>query len=197
MVEHYFTASQQSHERRITLSTTLRGVHIKLVSASGVFSKSRIDPGSALLIESAIIKDGWRVLDLGCGYGPIGITLAKAFPKASFLLTDINERAVALAQENIQRNKVENADAKISNGFTEILEEFDAIVFNPPQTAGKEVCHKLISESFQHLKKGGLLELVARHKKGGQSLAVAMKSTFDNVRTIARRSGYHVYASER
>lgn len=197
MPDHYFTAKQSAPEDRQTIIADLRGVHVELVAASGVFSKSRIDDGSALLIESAAIKPDSDVLDLGCGYGSVGVILAKAFPQARFILSDVNERAVALAKINIKHNRLKNAQARLSDGFKDIPESFDTILLNPPQTAGRQLCIRLFEESFDHLRQGGSLQIVARHNKGGSTLAKEIDRIFGNVKTIARLSGYHVYLSEK
>lgn len=197
MVEHYFSKEQCSHGPKKILTLRGRGVTGEFVVSSGVFSKSRLDSGSWLLVENAIIQPVWMVLDLGCGYGPIGILLAKAFPKAVFLLSDVNRRAVELAAQNIKRNNLQNATARSSDSFGSIPELFDAILLNPPQTAGKKVCILLFEESFHHLKSQGCLQVVCRHNKGGSSLSMEMKRIFGNVRTIARKAGYHVYVSEK
>lgn len=197
MAEHYFSAQPQSPQRLQVVGMSARGVHADFLTSSGVFSKSRLDPGSALLIEAAQIQPSWLVLDMGCGYGPVGILLAKAFPRTRFILSDVNERAVALARMNIKRNSVSNGEARVSDGFAFLPDEFDAVLLNPPQTAGKKVCLRLFKESFDHLKPGGLLQVVARHNKGGSTLSSEMKKIFGNVQTIARKGGYHVYVSEK
>jgi len=197
MTEHYFSKEPSSQGKQYILSLQGRGVHGEFVVSSGVFSKSRLDQGSSLLIENAVIEAGWKILDLGCGYGPIGILLAKAFPDAGFLLSDVNQRAVHLARLNCKRNYLQNAIVRSSDGFDGIPEIFDSILLNPPQTAGKKVCIQLFEDSFYHLKNKGILQVVARHNKGGASLSKEMERIFGNVRTTARKSGYHVYVSEK
>lgn len=196
---HYFSEKQTSRFKLTKLSCFLRGINLLIYTAPGIFSNKGIDKGSFLLIEKCIIKDNHYILDLGCGYGVIGVTLAKCFPSSKFLLTDINERAVKLSKKNILTNKLENAEAKKRNIFDNIDndEKFDTILLNPPQTAGKQLCFQMIEESLQHLKKGGTLQLVARHNKGGKSLSKKMKEVFNNVKDISKKSGYRVYLSQR
>lgn len=197
MTDHYFSKEQVSKPKLKLLTLQGRGVKGEFVVSSGVFSRSRLDSGSWLLVENAIIQPAWKVLDLGCGYGPVGILLAKAFPNADFLLSDVNLRAVELAAQNIKKNNLQNATARPSDGFESIPELFDAVLLNPPQTAGRNVCIRLIRESCCHLGTGGLFQMVARHNKGGQTLSKMMKETFGNLTTIARKGGYHVYVSEK
>ena len=197
MVDHYFSPIQHIPLKKSIIFSTARGVEISLVVSGGVFSKSKVDPGSILLINKARIDQGWRVLDLGCGYGPVGIAIAKAVPSVKVLLSDINERAVALAKENIKKNRLDNAEARVSDGFANIPELFNTILLNPPQTAGRNLCITLIRDSFQHLEGGGIFQMVARHKKGGGTLAKIMKENFGTVETMARKAGYHVYVSKK
>ncbi len=195
MTEHYYSEKQTSKLRITELNCELRGNKLKLYTGSGVFSIKRIDPGTHLLIENCIIKENWEILDLGCGYGPIGIAIAKAFPSTKVLMTDINERAVKLARNNTELNSITNAKTRKSDLYKGIKETFNTIITNPPQTAGKEVCFQIIQQAKPHLKKGGLLQLVARHNKGGKELEKKMNEIFNNVESIAKKSGYRIYLS--
>jgi 16S rRNA (guanine1207-N2)-methyltransferase len=161
-----------------------------------VFSKSRIDKGSMLLANTAMIKDGWKVLDFGCGYGVIGIAIAKAFPSCKVILSDINDRAIMLAKRNIELNKIKNAQAIQSDMFEKIPEKFNTILLNPPQSAGKDICMKMIEESKTHLLAGGLFQMVARHNIGGRELEKHMLRVYGNVNELAKKSGYRIYVSE-
>ncbi len=111
-------------------------------------------------------------------------------------MTDINERAIKLSRMNIKLNNIENVIVKKSNLYGNIEGEFDAIIINPPQTAGKKVCFEIIEKAKEHLKKNGLLQLVARHNKGGKELEKKMKEVFGNVEEIGKKSGYRVYISK-
>ena len=159
-----------------------------------MFSKDKIDKGTLVLAENIIIKNNSKVLDVGCGIGVLGIAAAKLFD-ADAVMTDINKRAVMLAEKNIELN---NAKAGIHQGnlYEKIKDnDFDAVLSNPPQTAGKEVCFKLIEQSKNHLKKNGSLQIVARHNKGGKTLSKKMEEVFRNVKVVAKKSGYWVYLS--
>ncbi|HLC84493.1 MAG TPA: methyltransferase [Candidatus Nanoarchaeia archaeon] len=196
MAEHYFTSRPTSPQKKETIRTNLRGLDLQFTTSSGVFSASGIDKGTAVLIEYAQIEGNEHLLDLGCGYGPVGIALKKAFPSLQVTCSDINERAVFSARENSRNNHVE-IKTVISDGFVKIPDEFDTILLNPPQSAGRDVCERLIKESFEHLKKGGNFQLVARHQKGGATLANIMESIFGNVATVKTKSGYRVYISKK
>jgi len=195
MTEHYYSEKQTSLLRIKEFEVNLKGNNIKLNSGSGVFSIGKIDKGTQLLIENCIVKTDWSILDLGCGYGPIGIAIAKAFPSTKILMTDINQRAIKLSRMNIKLNNLENIQTKQSNLYEKINEKFNTIITNPPQLAGKKICFEIIEKAKEHLEKDGLLQLVFRHNKGGKQLELKMKEVFGNVEAIAKKGGYRVYMS--
>lgn len=192
---HYYSQEQESKLVLKSISVNLRGIVLKLVTSSGVFSKKKIDKGTGHLIKNMIIQPGWKILDLGCGYGAIGLFAAKLSNTTPYL-TDVNKRACQIANINAKAN---NIDAIILNGnlYDPVKDmKFDSILINPPQTAGKEVCFSMISGSKQHLNTSGLLQLVARPNKGGKTLSKKMGEVFGNVDTLAKSSGYAVYISK-
>lgn len=190
---HYYDKKQSSPMIQKSINVNLLGNSLRLIAASGVFSKRRIDRGSEILIENAKIKDGEKILDVGCGYGAIGISLAKRYA-ASVVMVDVNERAVMLAAKNARNNGV-NADIFQSDLYSNVEGEFDVVLSNPPQSAGKKVCFALIDGAYDLLKEEGSLQIVARNQKGGKDLKKRMLERFGNSETIARESGYHIYLS--
>ena len=196
--QHYFTEKPRGKMIPYKFTAVLLGNEVVFNTASGVFSIKKIDKGTQVLIEHCIVKEGWYVFDMCCGYGPVGIALAKKYDIRVFM-ADINERAVMLAKKNVKENKLEEKNIKITKGslYKKAEGEFDTIIVNPPQTAGKQVCISIIEQAPDHLKKGGLLQLVARHNKGGKSLSKIMNKVFGNVKDIAKKSGYRVYVSEK
>lgn len=193
---HYYSERQTSLLRLKKIKAILRGISFEFYTASGVFSPKKIDKGTKILIENFIMEKDWKVLDFGCGYGPVGIAVAKFFPETEILMTDINRRAVKLAKMNIELNQVFDITARHNDLFQNIKEKFNTILVNPPQTAGKKLCFKIIEQSKEHLREKGLLQLVARHNKGGKTLEKKMKDVFGNVKEIVKKSGYRVYASK-
>ena len=196
MTEYYYSKKQTSQLRIKEIEVRLRGNTLKFYTGSGVFSIGKVDKGTDLLIEKCVIKPDWKILDLGCGYGVIGISIANAFPSTFVLMTDINQRAVKLSRMNIDLNNLENVEVRQSDIYHKIQGKFDTIVTNPPQLAGKKICFEIIEKAKGYLKKNGLFQLVARHNKGGKMLEKKMNDVFGNVEDIAKKSGYRVYISK-
>lgn len=151
MMDHYYTKTPRSRFATEEIDVHLRGQSFRILTASGTFSRKKVDTGTALLVDNAEIEDGWDILDLGCGYGVVGITLARAFPRSKVLMTDINERAVGLARKNSKG--MGNVEVISGDAFEKVDRSFDAILLNPPQNAGKELCFRMIEEAKDHLKK--------------------------------------------
>ena len=197
--QHYFSEVQQGQYNPKLIKSVIRGRIIELFTAPGMFSPRKLDLGSKLLINECRIIDGQYVLDLGCGYGAVGISLSLFFPTSKFLLVDINERALKLAKKNKEFHRLDNVEIKKSNSFYNIPKDelFDIILLNPPQSAGKDLCQSMIKDSFSHLRSGGSLQLVARQHKGGKSLSQYMSEIFGNIEVIGKKSGYRIYLSEK
>jgi len=192
--EHYFTESPKSKFQKFKIFAELRGIKIVLNSASGLFSVKSVDKGSSILAEYMELPEKGKILDLGCGYGVIGIIAAKSAPSAQVILTDINRRACIISKENLKANNVKNAEVRQGEFYEPVKnEKFDLILLNPPHTAGKDVCLRLIRESVNHLNSGGSLQIVARSKKGGAPLFKEMDGLFSKTEAIAKKSGYWVY----
>ncbi len=157
--------------------------------------KDKLDKGTKLLIENYIVEPGWNVLDFGCGIGVIGIAVKLLNPSTKVMMSDVNQRAVMISKKN---TKLHNLDIKVikSDLYSKITDKFDTILVNPPQTAGRDICFQIIDNAKSHLREKGLLQLVARHNKGGSVLEKRMNEVFGNVKQIAKGSGYRVYVSE-
>ncbi len=196
-MEHYFSEKQESKLDLKKVNIKLKRMNFELYSASGIFSKEGLDKGTELLIDSAIINEGSNILDMGCGIGVVGISIKLLNPRTKILMVDINERAVMISRKNIELHKLKETEARKSDVFLKVNESFDTILVNPPQTAGKAVCFKIIEDSFNHLNEEGTLQLVARHKKGGETLQNKMEEVFGNSETLAKKSGFRVYLSKK
>ena len=193
-MEHYYSKHQSSLLKLKKIKQKIKGTEFEFYTSTGVFSKDKIDQGTLVLAENMIISENSKVLDIGCGIGVLGIVAAKLY-NADIMMSDINKRAVMLAEMNCKFNNVK-AEIYQGNLYEKIKQnDFDVILSNPPQTAGKEICFKLIEQSKNYLKNNGNLQLVARHNIGGKTLSKKMEEVFGNVKVIAKKSGYWVYVS--
>ena len=136
------------------------------------------------------------MLDLGCGYGVVGIVAGLVEPKVKVWFIDVNPLAINATKQNAKKYLDRSRFVvKRNNALDNIDQTFDAIYSNPPFSAGKETVYKFVEQSFEHLVPGGWLEVVARKSKGGKSLKDKMEQVFGNVEVLARGAGYQVYHS--
>ncbi|WP_438435327.1 class I SAM-dependent methyltransferase [Gorillibacterium sp. sgz500922] len=193
MSEHYYTNKPTVKHDMRTVAETLRGMDLAFGTDAGVFSKGGVDYGSKALIRSMEIPAAGRVLDVGCGYGPIGITAAKLAPACTVTLLDVNERAVELARENAQRNGAHNVEAFVSDKLAAVRgQSFDCILTNPPIRAGKETVHAIFEEAAECLVPGGKLWVVIQKKQGAPSAVAKLETLFSSVREAEKDKGYRV-----
>jgi 16S rRNA (guanine1207-N2)-methyltransferase len=196
--QHYFSKEPASAGGRRVITDTVRSLEVRLVTEAGVFSRERIDVGTRLLIKHLEVRPTDRVLDLGCGYGAVGVVVAALASEGQVTLVDINQRAVALAQENLILNGIHNAQILQGDGFTPVAgQAFDLIALNPPIRAGLRVIHPLLEQAREHLTSAGRFYLVGRTRQGVVRLAEKMRSVFGNVEEVAKGGGYRVYLSRR
>jgi len=194
MSEHYFSIKPQSQSKPKVWSYQIRENNYTFTSDVGVFSKDEVDFGTRLLIEKFEKPSiNGEFLDLGCGYGPIGITLADCYEDRNIVMADINERAVQLAVQNAELNAVTNIEVIQSDRFESIGERsFAAIVTNPPIRAGKTVVHMMFEESKEALLLGGELWVVIQKKQGAPSAQRKLETLFSQVDIVARKKGYFI-----
>lgn len=194
--EQYFTAKPTSRHRMESVTASFHGRTLVFLTDAGVFSRGAIDRGTELLAKSIGLHPGAHVLDLGCGYGVLGIVAAALAPNGRVVMTDTNERAVQLAQRNLHANAMPHVDVRLGAFYDPVAgERFDMIVTNPPIRAGKHVVFRIIEEAPAHLRHRGSLWMVARTRQGARSLAARMVEVFGGCETVARGSGYRVLRS--
>lgn len=197
MSEHYFSQKPQSQSSPTAWSCQSRGKSYRFTSDHGVFSKKGLDFGSRLLIEQfrepPIEGD---ILDLGCGYGPIGIILADSFRWRHMVLADINLRALELARINAKETAVSNVEVVESDRFSNLKNRsFAAIVTNPPIRAGKLIVHKMFEEARNALADQGEFWVVMQKKQGAPSAKEKLYDLFGNAEIVARNKGYYILQS--
>ncbi|MDL2206974.1 class I SAM-dependent methyltransferase [Eubacteriales bacterium OttesenSCG-928-N13] len=196
MSDHYYTQKPSSAHRPGQLEFSVLGQTMRFETDAGVFSRDGLDFGSRLLIESLPELHG-DVLDMGCGWGAMGVTLAKVYPDAQFLLADINERAISLSQKNIALNGLRNAQTLRSDGFSGVEGQFDAIITNPPIRAGKQLIYALFDDAHGHLKAGGSLFIVIRKQQGAPSAMKHLAQRYNTVSRIQWDKGYWIIQAVR
>lgn len=198
MADQYFTPKPGSRRREEVIRASLRGHTFVFESDAGVFSKGAIDRGTELLANAMEFPHDGHVLDVGCGYGVLGIVAATLVPNGRVVMTDVNERAVELARRNVHSNAVPHAEVRGGPFYEPVAgERFDAIVTNPPIRAGKKVVYRIVDEAPAHLEASGALWLVARTRQGARSLKARMESALGVCSVVSRGSGYRVMRANR
>lgn len=194
-MSHYFTDNRQLPQNRKEISFRFSGFIIPLITDNGVFCKTEVDFGTWVLLNA--LKDeplGPRILDLGCGYGVIGITIKKLHPESQVIMADVNPRAVELAALNAQKNGVE-ASVRVSDIFTNVTETLSDILTNPPIRAGKKVIYAMFEQAYDHLESEGHLYAVIRKQQGAMSAKTKIAEIFGNCEVIAKEKGYIILKS--
>ncbi|MDY0317419.1 MAG: class I SAM-dependent methyltransferase [Candidatus Izemoplasmatales bacterium] len=191
-MSHYYTKENdtlKSNEKEVLIK--IRGKSFSFLTDHGVFSKQGLDFGSRLLIEVVLDQEENKMLDVGCGYGPLGIIYKSFFPKSSVSMIDINERAIKLSQKNATKNKA-SVNVFFSDGFSEVNDEFNLIISNPPIRAGKDVVYSIFEGAKNHLIAGGLFYFVMNKKHGAPSAIKKCEEIFSSVEVVTKKSGYYI-----
>lgn len=191
MPDHYYTASPESAHEARSFRTVFSGKTLAFDTDAGVFSKQHVDPGSELLCRALPEDISGRVLDMGCGWGAMTVMTLARFPQAQMTMADVNERALALARSNVQKNFMQ-AEAILSDGFSQVEGEFDVVITNPPIRAGKNVIYKMFEDAKAHLVDGGRLYLVIRKQQGAPSALKFLKELYGCAEVIEREGGYWI-----
>lgn len=191
--EHYFTSNPTTNNDLILISDILRNRVFEFYTSPSVFSKKRIDLGTKLLIETMILPKKGIILDLGCGYGAIGVVAASINPKLNVIMTDINSRSIELAKLNLKKNGIKNVKVRKGNLYEPVKDlTFDCILLNPPISAGMKVVKAMILAAPMKLIKNGSFQMVVRSKIGVKVFPDLFQKVFGNYEIISRRAGYRV-----
>lgn len=188
---HYYSKTQDDVKtNRKEVKVLLQGKNYIFETDHGVFSKQGLDFGTRVLLETILPFPMARVLDLGAGYGPIGIIVQKE--KSCYVkLVEINERAVDLIKQNAQKNKA-TVEIVQSDGFANVEGLFDTIITNPPIRAGKKVYYPWYQQAKKYLTDQGSLFLVIQKKQGADSSIKELSSIYSNVEVLEKKSGYYI-----
>ena len=196
MADHYFTETPESAHKQMCVQSDYRGHSFVFQTDSGVFSRTEIDRGSRELLAALPETITGSVLDMGCGYGVLGICLQKLNPGCKLTMADVNTRALALAKENAAKNGVQ-ADVVQSDGFAALAgKRFDFILTNPPIRAGKQVIYQMFTDAANALTENGALMLVIRKQQGAPSAVTVLKTLFQTVTIPAKKGGYWIIRCE-
>lgn len=199
MTNHYYQTNPTSSHEILKWSFELFNKNFQFITDSGVFSKNTVDYGSRVLIQAFSwenLPEG-NILEVGCGYGPVGLAIAYASGR-QVEMTDVNERAVSLAKQNAIQNQIENIDIHLSDVYDSVYEkDYAAILSNPPIRAGKKVVHQIIEEGYQYLRPAGTLTIVIQKKQGAPSAQKKMTEIFGNAEVIKKDKGYYIIQSEK
>lgn len=192
-MSHYFTNDEAIKSEVKKVNVRLNDTPFSFYTDNGVFSKKGLDFGTRTLLESLDIVSG-DVLDLGCGYGPIGIYLKKEF-SVNVDMVDINKRSLDLAKKNAVLNEV---DVHIieSNGYENINKKYDYIITNPPIRVGKKILYSLLLGAKEHLKENGQLWFVIHKDQGAKTVAKDMEGTYE-VEIINKNKGFYIVKCSR
>lgn len=192
MNDHYYTRVPSSESRPVPCTFTWRGTEMNFLTDAGVFSKGELDTGTKVLLDALPEELSGELLDLGCGWGAIGVTLKKRYPAASLTLSDVNLRALGLAAENARRNGV-TVECLESDGLVSLKgHQFDRIITNPPIRAGKQAIYQMFADAASCLRKGGVLDLVIRKQQGAESCMKYLQTLFSHVEKLDRSAGFWV-----
>lgn len=199
MSDHYYSRQQNVESNPVFIEAYIKGHHYNFKTDTGVFSKSKIDFGSKLLIENILIPNlPGPILDVGCGYGPIGITIARENSTRTIHMIDINERALSLATENAALNDVTNVKIYESDRLTKVTEkEFAAIITNPPIRAGKTIVFDIYRQAYDLLVNDGELWVVIQKKQGAQSTLKFLKEKYNEVEVVKKAKGYFIIVARK
>ncbi len=192
MANQYFENNDKLSSEIKEITYYFKGSEIYFFADNGVFSKSGIDFGSNLLLKSIDLTHAKSVLDVGCGYGTIGVTLAKINKEVFVTMVDVNLRAIGLCELAIEKNKLTNAKVFESNVYENVNGKYDIVVSNPPIRAGKSVVHSILLGSYEHLNEGGSMWCVIQKKQGAESAKKALKALFKTVEVVQKDKGYEI-----
>lgn len=194
MSEHYYSKNPHVESKPRKWKFTLRGYSFTFETDAGVFSKSEVDFGSRVLIDCFNTPEvQGDILDVGCGYGPIGLSIAKDYPERIVHMMDVNDRALSLAKKNAENNGVQNVQIYESDALSSVkTENVAAVLTNPPIRAGKETIFRFYDQAYDILVDQGELWIVIQKKQGAPSTMDHLAEKFSEVEVVDKVKGYWI-----
>ncbi len=189
-MSHYFENDNNLVSEIKPFNIYINGTSFTFNTDNGVFSKGELDFGTSLLIKNVLkLKVSGDILDLGCGYGAIGIILSK-LTDSNITMSDVNRRALHLTKMNAKKNNV-SVNIIESDGYENINNTFDYVISNPPIRVGKKILYKLLLDTKSHLKENGKLIIVVRKEQGALSLIKDMSKDYE-VSVLDKDKGFFI-----
>lgn len=191
MNDHYYTQNPTSEHKYAPCDYTYRGHPLHFTTDAGVFSRGEVDFGTDVLLKALPEQLSGRILDLGCGWGAVGVSVGKYWPGCEIVMSDVNERALELSARNARANGVAVQTVQ-SDGLSNVPGSFDAVITNPPIRAGKQVIYGMFRDCAGRLRENGALYIVIRKQQGAESALKFLKTIYDHVETIDKSGGFWV-----
>lgn len=201
MANYYYSENPDVVHQERQWNFNLLDNELHFITDNGVFSKRTVDFGSRTLLSALkkaqlLDRSSGTLLDVGCGYGPLGLAIAKRYPQLKVDMTDVNQLALELAKRNAKLNNIDNVKIFASDVYDNVQRtDYDVIISNPPIRAGKRVVHAILEGAVNHLKSKGTLIVVIQKKQGANSAKKKMEEVFGNCQLIARNKGYQILQS--
>ena len=202
-MNHYFSEKPEIKSEKKRIKYTIQNKKFEFITDNGVFSKSKVDFGTDLMLNEFLKKNRGlevekiKILDIGCGYGAVSVILKSFYPEISITLSDVNERALELSEENLKKYGINDYHIIKSDAFEKITEKFDVILSNPPIRAGKDIIFKIYSEAYEHLNENGQFYCVIQTKHGAKSTQKKLMEIFGNCDTVTIDGGYRIFLSKK
>lgn len=192
MSKQYFENNPELESNEIKITYYFKKEKLEFLTDNGVFSKGGVDFGSSLLLKTVEINEEQTALDVGCGYGTIGLTLAKVNGNMKIDMVDVNDRAINLAVKNKTLNDIKNVEIFASYIYEKINKKYDLIISNPPIRAGKSVVHSIALQAINYLNENGKFWCVIQKKQGAPSLFKALQTAYSSVEVVEKDAGYWI-----
>ena len=202
-MNHYFSEKPEIKSEKKRIKYTIQNKKFEFITDNGVFSKSKVDFGTDLMLNEFLKKNRGlevekiKILDIGCGYGVVSVVLKSFYPEISITLSDVNERALELSEENLKKYGINDYHIIKSDAFEKITEKFNVILSNPPIRAGKDIIFKIYSEAYEHLNENGKFYCVIQTKHGAKSTQKKLMEIFGNCDTVTIDGGYRIFLSKK